>query len=728
MRIPTPPSRRFREAVLAIGITLIGVAMFAERRGLASDEPDEQSATSEYLIIPAAKKSELTRTARQWSFGSERNWVRSHGDTASSRFSRLTQIDKTNVAKLQVAWEYRSNDGVGNIQCNPIIIDGVMYAPTSGHRIVAVDAASGREIWSFRPGGRPAHRGLMYWEKGRGEDRRLFFPSGEHLWAVDPATGLPVKSFGDGGRVAAESVTAPVVHRDSVIVATTNQVKAFQAITGKPVWSFRIIPEEADPYRDTWIHRRRAGKFQGANVWGGITLDDARGIVYVATGSPHPNFIGVNHRGRNLFANSVIALDARSGKYLWHFQEIRHDIWDLDIPAAPNLVTIVRNGIRVDAVAQVTKLGNTLLLDRVTGKPIFPFRLRKAPPSDLEEEQAWPYQPDVELPQPFSRQSFTSQEVTNLSPASRASVLKQLTGANMGWFQPFSLNKPTAFFGVHGGAEWTGAAFDPSSGWLYVSANEIPFIITVSRRKTSTLRDASSPATNGQKIYRQRCAACHGSRKEGKGTAPPLDSLAGRVDDAVVIDVVVKGRNLMPPTPGLSETEKHSLVDFLFDRDLPSAAKTQEAEPEYTHNGYPKLLDDEGYPGARPPWGTLNAIDLNTGKLAWQSPLGEYAELTRRGISKTGTENFGGASVTAGGLVFCAGTRDNKIRAFDARTGAELWEHTLPFGGYAPPSIYQAAGRQFVVIAATGGGKLGGKTGDAYVAFALPKTTKKVRE
>lgn len=713
MRV-TPRLRRRLPGIA--GAVLAGVLLLAETSQV---EPDERHATSKYLILPAMRTSQLTHALDRSRPSVHRQWQRSHGDASSSRFSALDRINRRNVSHLQVAWVYHSKDGKDNIQCNPIIVDGVMYAPTAGRRVVAINAETGQEIWSFRPGGRPAHRGLLYWGGNRKDSKRLLFTSGASLWALDPKTGQPLKSFGDHGNVPANGVTAPVVFKDVVVVATTNQVKAFNVITGEPLWSFNAIPKAGEPYYETWS--TRGG---GANIWGGIAMDDDRGIVYVSTGSPHPNFIGVNHRGQNLFANSVIALDARSGKYLWHFQEIRHDIWDLDLPAPPNLVTITREGKRVDAVAQVTKLGNTLLLDRITGKPIFPFRLRKAPASGLGGEQTWPYQPDIELPQPFSRQTFTTAEVTNLSMASRESVLQQIAGANFGWFQPFTLNKPTAFYGIHGGAEWTGAAFDPGSGWLYVSANEIPFIITVSRKKPTPLRDPSSPLTAGQKVYKRHCAACHGLKKEGTGTAPPLDNIAGRLDDAAVLHVVTNGRNLMPPTPNLTQTDGQELLTFLFDRDLtPSSAPSLNATPGYVYNGYPKLLDHEGYPGSRPPWGTLNAIDLNTGKLAWQVPLGEYEELTKRGIPKTGTENFGGAIVTAGGLVFCAGTRDGKIRAFDKETGAELWEHTLPFGGYAPPATYESGGRQYIVIAATGGGKLGGAMGDAYVAFSLPKTT-----
>jgi quinoprotein glucose dehydrogenase len=482
------------------------------------------------------------------------------------------------------------------------------------------------------------------------------------------------------------------------------------------LWTFHTIPQPGEFGHDTWDRPN-----QGANCWGGMALDEQRGIAYITTGSPKPNFIGTPHRGDNLFANCVLALDALTGKRLWHFQEIRHDIWDLDLPAPPNLVTVTRDGRRVDAVAAVSKIGNTLLLDRVTGKPLFPFRLRRAPTSKLPGEQTAPYQPDVELPQPFARQLFSTNDVTDISPEARAAILNKVKFANTGWFEPFEENKPTIFYGLHGGAEWTGAAVDAASGWLYVTANELPWQITVTRAGGLRPKNTGTP---GEVIYKAACAQCHGELKEGVGVAPPLLAIEKRMKDADVLALMKTGRNLMPVAPELTPQQQKDLMDFVFDRDLPAdvlAKRDVRGErPEYVFAGYPKLLDPEGYPGVKPPWGTLNAIDLNTGKLVWKVPLGEYPELTARGIAKTGTENFGGAMVTAGGLVFAGGTRDECLRAFDAKTGKELWKHKLPFGGVAPPATYEVNGRQFVVIAATGGGKLGLPTGDAYVAFALP--------
>ena len=500
-------------------------------------------------------------------------------------------------------------------------------------------------------------------------------------------------------------------------------VWAFDAVTGEPRWTFHTVPHEGELGYDTWDRTES----NAANCWGGMALDEQRGIAYITTGSAKPNFLGMGHRGDNLFSNCVIALDVRTGKRLWHFQEIPHDIWDLDIPAPPCLTTITRAGRRVDVVAAVTKLGNTLLLDRVTGKPVFPFRLRRAPTSTVPGELTAAYQPDVELPQPFARQEFTLADATTRTPEAREWALERLKSAQFGWFLPVSDRKVTVFFGIHGGAEWTGACSDPTTGRLYVSANEVPWIMSLVNWDEPK-RDPKAPPTRGQKLFEQTCAQCHGTNRMGIGVAPPLLGLRHRLQDADVVALLKTGRGLMPVAPPMSEDDTKALLDFIFARDVPSAPagtpRVKPERPQYTQNAWNRFLDPEGYPASKPPWGTLNCLDLNTGKILWKVPLGEHEELTRQGVPKTGTENFGGAMVTAGGLVFCGGTKDGKLRAFDADTGSELWSAKLPWGGYAPPASYEADGRQNIVIAASGGGKLGGATGDAYVAFALKEMTK----
>ncbi len=681
------------------------------------EDPAERDRLPLYQTIPAATRDQLTLNTNRPLPGAGKDWTRSHADSGGTRFSSLKQIHRGNVSRLEPAWTYHSRDGMGNIQCNPVIVGGIVYAPTVGEHVVAIDGRNGQELWRFKPEGRPAYRGLTFWQDAGSGESRLFFVAGPWLYALNPKTGQPVDGFGQSGRVrSGPAVVAPVIFdRILVIAGFDRDVFAFDALSGKKLWTFHTIPQPGEFGAETWEQPE-----SGANCWGGMSLDEDRGIVYVSTGSPKPNFVGVHHRGDNLFANCVIALEARTGKRLWHFQEIRHDIWDLDIPAPPNLLTVERDGLKIDAVAQVTKIGNTLLLDRVTGKPLFPFRLRRAPVSKLPGERTSPYQPDVELPEPFAKQIFTADDVTDRSEEAREFVLNQVRRANFGWFQPFDEGKPTALRGFHGGAEWTGAAVDPAAGRLYVSANELPWIVTV-YRSDEVPRSPGEPPTRGEEIFLTACSSCHGKNREGVGVAPPLQGIRHRLNDAQVTELLLNGRNAMPAAPPMSDEERKALLDFLFLRDRPQAKMDSNAPPRYTHNGYPKLLDHEGYPGCKPPWGTLNCLDLNTGRLIWKVPLGEHPELTAAGIPKTGTENFGGAIATAGGLVFCGGTRDQKIRAFDADTGAELWSHKLPYGGYAPPATYEINGRQYVIIPATGGGKLGGPMGDAYVAFALPE-------
>jgi quinoprotein glucose dehydrogenase len=738
VRIPTPES----EGPAVRDATTLGLWDFDETGGAtaAADAPvpgpywavedaAARAALPEFETVPAAEPSTLTPASGHPRTEVHRTWQRSHGNAHGTRFSALDQIHRGNVTHLQVAWTYRAGDGVGNLQCNPIIVGRLLLAPTPGQHLVAVDAATGAERWRFKPAGRPAFRGLEFWPGDGAAPARVLFCAGAFLYALDPDRGTPVATFGEAGRVrlpgtpqgdfGAATAAPAVFERIVVVPGFEKDVWGLDVVTGRLLWTFHTVPVRGEFGHDTW-DRPEA---YSANCWGGMALDDQRGIAYVTTGSPKPNFVGVEHRGRNLFANCLIALDARTGQRLWHFQEIPHDLWDLDLPAPPNLTTITRDGRRVDVVAATSKTGNTLLLDRVSGRPIFPFRYRRAPASDLPGELTWPYQPDPELPEPFARVAFALEDVTDRSEEANEVVLARAKGANLGAFRPFTAGRPNIFFGIHGGAEWTGACVDPGNGRLYVSANHIPWIIAVFRDDEPPY-DPNAPKTRGQEAFERICAPCHGADRVGVGTAPPLRGLRHRLQPADVVRQVREGRNAMPAQSpeALNDADLAALVDYLFLRDRVVPNTPPGERPRYSSTGYPKLLDHEGYPGSRPPWGTLNCLDLNTGRLCWKVPLGEYPELTAEGLPKTGTENFGGPIVTAGGLVFCAGTRDPKLRAFDAGTGRELWAGALPFVGSAPPATYEVDGRQFVVVPATGGGKLGSPPGDAYVAFALPET------
>jgi quinoprotein glucose dehydrogenase len=674
-------------------------------------------------IIPAAPPETLTPT-NGWSLrGTQRDWTRSLGGGTSNRFSELRQITPENVASLREAWTYRSGDGRGNVQCNPVVVGGVMYIPTPGQHVVAVDAKNGAERWRFSPvkltgdaRGTPARRGLVYWPGDAHSPARLLFGHGGWLIALDAATGEPVSTFGNGGKASVPTGTtvAGAAFEDVFVIAGYQaDVFGFDIRSGRELWRFKTRPEPGEPGSETW-----AGAGSGANCWGGIAMDESRGIAYVATGSPKPNFFGMGHKGDNLFSNCVIALDARTGKRLWHFQEVRHDIWDWDIPAPPNLVTVERHGRRVDAVAQVTKLGNTLLLDRVTGQPLYDFKLVKTDGKALPGDVTAVYQPQPEIPQPFARQAYTMADAP-VEPAARAFVLPTLERANLGAFPSLEEAKPTVLFNIHGGAEWTGAAAD-AGGFLYVTSNEIPWAITTFRDDDP---EPLKPPTRGEQVYQQLCAVCHGPDRKGVGHAPPLRGARHRLDEAAIRALLKTGRSTMPPMPFLKEEEEvRPLVDFVLCRDRGNAVASGPKGPAaWTFSGFKKLLDGAGYPACTPPWGSLVCLNLNTGRIAWSVPFGEYSELTAKGVPVTGQENFGGATVTASGVVFATGTRDGMLRAYAAATGRELWRHALPFSGTAAPSVYEVDGRQHVVVTATGGGKLGTTGGDAWVAFALPE-------
>jgi quinoprotein glucose dehydrogenase len=587
------------------------------------------------------------------------------------RYSKLDQINRENVTRLKPVWTYHTGELKGasgrTIECTPIVIDGVMYVTTGYLRLVALDAATGKELWQFDPlkahpsrqqlasGG--VNRGCAYWSDGRpdGERRIIHGAADGRLFSLDARTGKLDPKFGDGGirnlrkeldpNVAGLSygpTSAPVIWQNTIVIgvscgegpglAAPGDVRAFDVRTGEQVWRFHTVPQPGEFGNETW--QGDSWKDRGAaNAWGGLSVDADRGLVFAGLGSAAFDFYGGDRHGDNLFANCTIALDARTGKRVWHFQTLRHDLWDHDLPVYPNLVTVTRDGRSIDAVAQLTKTGYVFLFERETGKPLFEIREQRVPASDVPGEAAAPTQPIPVKPPPFSAQFLDETNITDIGEANRSSVLAQLRKIRGGpAFNPPSFQGTVVVPGFHGGANWSGASFDPTTGWLYVNSNNVPNIITLVES-----RDGS--------------------------------------------------RSRYGP---------------------------------YRHAGYHRFSDHEGYPAIKPPWGLLNAIDLNTGEFAWRVPLGEHVELTARGVPRTGTETFGGSIVTAGGLVFIAGTKDERIHAFDKQNGQLLWEHSLPAGGYATPSTYQVNGRQYVIIAAGGAGKLETRAGDAFVAFGLP--------
>ena len=695
------------------------------------EDPAARAALPEFVTIPAARSADLTPAAPldPAPFG---RWDRSQGDAGSRRYSSLRQINRQNVRQLEVAWTYRSGDGRSNVQATPVIVDGVLYTPTPGRAIVAVDAATGVERWrrtfpenqGKRLQDLPARRGLVYWPGDATHPARLLAGVGDWYYALDPRTGEPVPGFGEGGRTAIPtgSTAAGVVYRHVFVTCgVLGDAFGFDVRDGRLLWRFRSIPAAGEFGAETWD-----GPQQGANGWSGLSLDEGRGLAFVAFGAPRPDMVGVGRWGDNLFSNCVVALDALTGERRWHFQDVRHDIWDLDVCAPPNLVTVQRDGRPVDAVVGLAKSGHVTLLDRLSGQPLFPWRLRRAPVSVLPGERTSPYQPDPELPEPLSRMEFEPGMITDRTPEARAWVEQIVARSTYGFFQPFTEGKANLFIGSRGGAEWSGAAVDVPTGRLYVTSNRWVSKITVLAQDDRE-RDPRHPPSAGERHYQAHCASCHGPNRGGLGVAPPLYGLGRRMDDAQVRELLRTGRGAMPPGPALAESEQRELLDYLFRRNQPPSRGARPGEdparPAYTFDSFQFLTDHEGYPGIKPPWGLLNCYDLSTGRILWRVPLGELPALTRAGVPKTGTHNLGGATVTAGGLVFVAGTEDEKLRAFDADTGEELWSAQLPHAGTAAPAIYAVGGRQYVVITATGGGRVGGPAGpgDATVAFALPR-------
>jgi quinoprotein glucose dehydrogenase len=458
-----------------------------------------------------------------------------------------------------------------------------------------------------------------------------------------------------------------------------------------------------------------------------MSVDEQRGILFIPTGSAAFDFWGGNRIGQNLYANCLLALDANTGRRLWHYQFVHHDLWDRDLPAPPVLLTVEHNGRRIDAVAQTTKSGFVYVFNRETGEPLFPIEERPVPPSDLQGESAWPTQPLPVKPLPFARQLFSYYEITDINPVSRRAVLDRFCKIRPHVpFAPPSTQGTIIFPGYDGGGEWGGAAADPQ-GVLYVNANEMPWILTM----VPIEADPHSGSANGQQLFTQICAACHGINRRGNAAqnVPSLIERTNKFNRDDIVRLLGTGRGVMPSFAFLSTSQREALADLVLGTNSITAASSRQNEPPgddvlggvpYTFTGYNRWLDTNGYPAVKPPWGTLNAIDLNTGEYRWKVPLGEVPTLTAQGIPPTGVENYGGPVVTAGGLVFIAAAKDEMFRAFDQNTGKILWQTKLPAGGYATPATYLVRGRQFIVIAC-GGGKMGTSSGDAYVAFSLPK-------
>lgn len=694
-------------------------------------------------------------------------WEVYGGSSEAIKYSSLSQIDSVNVDDLAVVWEYHTGDAdtakFSQIQCNPVIVDGTLYATTPKLQLIALDAATGQLKWNFHPDSANRNkeffhfilnnnRGVTYWEDK--EDKRILYTAGSSLYAVNAKTGKSIESFGNFGRVDLHeglgrdvkdlyvAATSPgIIFKDLFILgsrvdegpnAAPGHIRAFDVRTGKIRWIFHTIPQPGEYGFDSWEDPNAWKNIGGANSWSGFSLDQQRGILFAPTGSASFDFYGGMRKGANLFANCLLALDASTGKRKWHFQFIHHDLWDWDIPAPPVLVTLQRNGKKTDAVVQTTKHGMVYVFNRETGEPIFPVHEIPVDTfTNIPGEKIWPTQPIPSLPKPFVRQSFTEADINPyLSDSAKKTVKKNLATYRYGkMFIPPGTQTAVQFPGLDGGAEWGGPSFDPETGFLYVNANEMPWLMTLMPTSKKT-EQKETVLQAGNRLYIQYCVSCHGTDRKGTGNNPSLLNVNKTYSVEGLDTLIRSGRRMMPAFTQLHTDERKAINAYILsmqqEKDKTYRGPKQIADSfrnlPWTITGYYKFLQD-GYPAINPPWGSLTAIDLNTGEHVWKTTLGEYPELTAKGIPPTGTENYGGSVVTAGGLVFIAATKDKMIRAFHKRTGKLLWKYALPVPGFATPSVYEVNGKQFLVIAC-GGGKLGTKSGDSYIAFSLPDKVK----
>ncbi|MBT8302869.1 MAG: pyrroloquinoline quinone-dependent dehydrogenase [Bacteroidia bacterium] len=672
------------------------------------------------------------------------SWKSYLGGDDRNHFTHLNQITPENVNQLEVAWSYKTIDS-GQMQMSPIIANGMVYGVDSRVQPFALDAKTGSEIWRFGDPLKAWHstsRGVSYWEKGN--DKRIFCSIGPDLYALNALTGMPIETFGDKGRISLKkglpeiaqdkfmiSNTPGTIFKDLIIMpvrasegadAAPGDVRAFNVITGELEWTFHTIPHPGEFGYDTWEipdTYKNTENVGAVNNWAGMAVDMDREILYVPLGSAAPDFYGGERKGQNLFANSLVALDANTGERIWHFQMTHHDIWDRDLPAPPNLIWVQRNGQRIDAVAQVTKQGYVFVFDRETGEPIFEIEEVPVPSSTLAGESAWPTQPLPVKPKPFARQSEDLTE-TDISPyaENKAELRAKLKQHDKAKYAPPSTEPVLLFPGYDGGAEWGGAGADPEQGILYVNSNEMPWILQVSATNTK------SHTSVRQALYDNHCAVCHKPDRSGapQSNFPALTNLDDHLLRSDARDIIINGKGMMTGFPQLRDAEVEALLAYIYDDqegDKQEVSNVEEIDYQvpFKHTGYDKFLDSNGLPAITPPWGTLSAIDLNNGEYLWQTPLGK-TKIDDEYVN-TGTENYGGPIITENGLLFIAATKDGYFRAFDRHDGNLLWETKLPAASFTTPATYMIDGKQYIVLAC-GGEKLGTPKGNVIMAFALP--------
>jgi quinoprotein glucose dehydrogenase len=688
------------------------------------------------------------------------SWAKTGGGSENLKYSALQQIDTTNYAKLSVAWVYHSenNDSTkfGPMECNPIIVENIMYGVSPKLKLFAIDATTGKALWTFDPADSVANktwhrssvnmnRGVAYWANGN--DKRIIYTVGPIVFCVDANTGKLIPSFGtDGGinlvngldRDPSKLFVAPtspvMVYKNLFFVSglvgeeTPGHIRAFDVKTGAQQWIFHTIPFPQDKGYETWDDTAAYKRMGSTNSWAGFSLDEKRGLLFAPTGNPTNDFYGGDRTGMGLYGNSLLAIDAVTGKLKWHFQTVHHDVWDMDLPAPPALITVEHQGKKIDALAQTTKTGFVFVLNRETGAPIFP--VKEVPvntTTTLENEKLWPTQPMPILPKPLVRQSFDTNDLNNLVDAKNYAVIKNtfLQYGPSKIFTPPSVKGTIVLPGYDGGAEWGGPAFDPETQLLYINTNEMPWLLNmVENKKNQQLLTTNFDV--GKAVYMQNCMKCHGPEKQGGGNYPSLMGIEKKYTTSSFAQLVTTGRRMMPGNNVLTPQEKNALASYVLNiktvKDQQFVGKTAASLPaqktSYGFTGYNKFLTPDGYPAIRPLWGSLTAIDLKTGAHVWKIPFGEFEALKAKGIAATGRENYGGPVVTKGGLLFIGASADGKFRIIHKRTGKILREIDLPAPGVATPSVYAINGKQYVVIAC-GGSKWGGKTSDAYIAFTL---------
>jgi quinoprotein glucose dehydrogenase len=653
------------------------------------------------------------------------------------QYSALKQIDKTNVNRLELAWFHPVPGPSGRFGFNPLVVDGVMYVLGKDNAIVALDAATGKQTWSHPVEGTPTERGINYWENKDRSDQRLLFSANSYLQEINLRTGVTIPSFGKDGRVDLreglgrdpktirniQTGTPGRVFENLIVLGSApgegygsypGDLRAYDVLSGKLVWTFHTTPHPGEFGYETWP--KDAWTYIGGNnAWGEISIDEKRGIAYFPLGSPAYDFYGADRIGAGLFGNCLLALDVRTGKRLWHFQAVHHDLWDYDLTTGPKLLTVRHDGKMVDIAAQATKFGFLYVFNRVTGEPLWPIEERTVPKSDVPGEEAWPTQPFPTKPPPFTRQKFAVDDLNPYVDAAETARLREIlrTARNEGLFTPPSTRNTIDMPGELGGSNWGGAAGDPETGMLYVRSNDAPTMHNLSLRPPVRRVEGGTPEQAGYAVYRQLCESCHGVDRAG--VASPKEVGAERVTS-----IIRGGRGQMP---GFSEAtltpqDLGVLLAYLVNpaagaggladaRQGQARGNTPPPPPGQTryYTPYGTLNANNGLPAIGPPWSELTAYDLNEGTIKWQIPLGTVPALAAKGIKDTGSYHptRNGLVVTAGGLIFVGTWSDRTVRAYDKDTGRTLWEKELESNPEGIPAVYEAGGRQYVVFCARSG-------------------------